>query len=96
MTPVGSLRDVTSARRDTGDSLEARMNEFVSSVGDRLLRLGLMLGSIQGLVESQEARDRLALAVEELDGVIRGIRTTAFSLVLEERKPPSDFPLDEQ
>lgn len=72
------------------------MTEFVSSVGDRLLRLGLMLASVESLVESQEARDRLAQALEELDSVIRGIRETAFSLVLEERKPPSDFPRGEE
>jgi len=72
------------------------MTEMVSSIGDRLLRLGLILASVEGLVESQEARDRLALALEELDSVIRGIRETAFSLVLEERKPPSDFPLGEE
>ncbi len=85
-----------SARRDNGESLEAAMTEFVSSVGDRLLRLGLMLASVESLVESQEARDRLAQALEELDSVIRGIRETAFSLVLEERKPPSDFPRGEE
>ena len=72
------------------------MTEFVSSVGDRLLRLGLMLASIQDLMENQEARDRLALALQELDSVIREVRETAFSLVLEERKPPSDAPLGEE
>ena len=85
-----------SARREDGESLEAMMTEFVASVVDRLLRLGLMLASIERLVESKEARDRLALAVEELDRLIRGIRETAFDLVLEERKPPSDFPLGEE
>ena len=55
-----------------------------------------MLASIEGEMERQEARDRLALALQELDGVIREIRETAFSLVLEDRKPPSDAPLGEE
>ena len=72
------------------------MTEFVSSIGDRLLRLGLMLARIEGQMERQEARDDLTLALQELDGIIRELRETAFSLVLEERKPPSDAPLGEE
>jgi len=93
---MDSLAAVSSARSDEGASLEARMTEFVSSVGDRLLRLGLMLARIEGQMERQEARDDLILALQELDGIIRELRETAFSLVLEERKPPSDAPLGEE
>ncbi len=67
------------------------MTEFVSAVGDRLLRIGLTLASVEGLVEREEARDRLAVALEELDNVVRSIRETAFSLVLENQKPPPDL-----
>ena len=64
-------------------SLEDMMPEFVGYVVNRLFSVGLSLESARSIVGNGPARDRIAAATDEVDRMIRDVRTTMFSLAAE-------------
>jgi hypothetical protein len=59
---------------------EDTMPEFVSDIVNRLFSVGLMLESARGIVRAGPAGDRIAAATDEVDRMIRDIRTAMFGL----------------
>lgn len=74
---------------DTDPSLEARMIEFLSSVGVRLHEIGLVLARAESELGQGDgpAREHVAYAVQQVDRTIRDLHTTAFRIVFGEEPP---------
>lgn len=67
------------------------MVDFVSTVGDRLHRIGLFLARVESEVGPGDTRDHLEQAIAELDRTIGDLRATAFKLLFEE-EPSEEEP----
>ena len=60
---------------------EDTMAEFVGCIVNRLFSVGLSLESARSIVGDGPAGDRIAAAIDEVDCIIRDIRTAMFGLV---------------
>ena len=79
MPPPGSHDDTTS--------------RFAEDVVNRLFSIGLSLDSALSIAGNGPAADRIAAANDELDHLIRDIRTAVFSLAEDrEQHPPGPVP----
>jgi len=86
---AGRLRRERGPRRAAA-ALRATMPEFAEYVVNRLFSVGLSLESARGIVGKGPAGDRIAAATDEVDRMIRDIRTTMFSLAAHPAAPPNE------
>jgi hypothetical protein len=70
-------------------SVEDAMFQFAGYIVNRLFSVGLGLESARSIVGEGPAGDRLAAATDEVDRILRDIRTTMFGLIANrENHPP--------
>lgn len=78
--PTGSLEDVTS--------------QLLGEVVHRLFSVGLSLDSARSMIPNSAARDRVDPATDQVDRIIRDIRTIMFSLAVDaESSSPERWPV---
>ena len=63
------------------------MSEFTGHTVNRLFAVGLRLESARSIVGTGPAGDRIAAATDEIDRLIRDIRTTMFGRIEKHRAP---------
>jgi hypothetical protein len=68
------------------------MSRFAADIVNRLFSIGLRLESARSIVTKGPAVDRIAAATDEVDRVIRDIRTAVFTLAREREQPPAGDP----
>jgi len=73
---------------------QTTMPEFAGYVVNRLFSIGLSLESARSIVGNGPAGDRIAAATDEVDRMIRDVRTAAFRLAADrENQSPDRWPL---
>lgn len=102
---VALVRDVSERRRAADELAEARAQlalvedreriarDLHDTVIQRLFAVGLSLQGALVRAESPELAERLEVAIDEIDGTIRDIRTAIFSL--HARRTPTSGPRDD-
>jgi hypothetical protein len=68
-------------------SVEDILSQFAGDIANRLLSVGLSLDSARSITGAGPAGDRLAAAADELDRLIRDIRTIVFSSAHRRTRP---------
>jgi hypothetical protein len=64
------------------------MSQFTGEIVYRLFSIGLRLENARSIVGKGAANDRIAAAADELERMIRDIRTTIFKLAGDREQPP--------